>query len=854
MTAIAQHTPMMQQYLQIKAQHPDKLLFYRMGDFYELFYQDAEKAARLLEITLTQRGHSNGQPIKMAGVPYHAADTYLAKLIASGESIAICEQVGEVTHKGPVKREVVRILTPATLVEENLLDQHHTIFLGAIAFLHADTPQALALCDLASGQFFALETPTWATLLDALAQWQPKELLVSDHLSREITHQLPGILRSRPALEFDIHQGRRLMCTQFSIPDLSIFECENTPEIIRAAGAILAYCQSMHQKALPHLMRLKIYKTQDLLKLDGATRHHLELTENTRGGKTHTLLSILDRTQTLMGARKLKQWMHEPITQKDLLEARFEAIEDLHQTDFLPLQALLKPIGDLERINTRIALKSARPRDLVQLKQTLEQLPEILQKLARHSTPLLQQLTRQIHPLPHVAALLSQALVENPPILIRDGGVIAKGYHLELDELRDLAQGANEFLLKLEHQEREATGIPTLKVGYNRVHGFYIEITKAQSDKQPIPAHYSRRQTIKNAERYITEELKHYEDKILSAEGRALSLEKKLFEALQEHLQAFHAPCQESAHALSVLDILLNFAERAKTLQWVRPHLKADIGIEILQGRHPVLESTLKERFIPNDITLSPQQQVVLITGPNMGGKSTYMRQTALILLMAHMGSFVPALKAEIGPIDRIFTRIGASDDLASGRSTFMVEMTETAAILNNATPKSLVLMDEIGRGTSTFDGLSIAYACLHYLLTQARALTLFATHYFELTELAQSHASLCNVHLSAVEYEDTIIFLHAVQKGPANQSYGLQVAQLAGIPPAVIQEARTYLQALEHRTATAAPRQYSLDLFNPPEQTPHPVIDILKKTDLNILTPKDALLLLYQLKEQVAR
>lgn len=859
---LSSHTPMMQQYLQIKSEYPDMLVFYRMGDFYELFFEDAHKASKLLDIGLTHRGKSNGKPIPMAGVPYHAAENYLAKIIQSGESVAICEQTGDVNAKGPVKREVVRVLTPATLTEEGLLDEKTTAYLAAVVW--ENDRYALALCEIASGQFLGFNLSSKGALFEALSQWQPKELLIIDTIGIDWEKDFSNlglITKRRPKLEFEFHHSERLLTTQFNVPNLAVLGCHQHPLIIQAAGAVLSYCHSTHKRTLPHLKPLQIQETNTTILMDPQTRLNLELTENIRGGKQHTLAWVIDHCGTTMGSRLLKKWLHQPIRAQQTLITRYDAISALQQEEIETLQDFFKPIGDMERILTRVALKSARPRDLSQLRNTLAVLPALQSALISVNSSLIHSLIQAFTIDPQILQTLEKAIVDEPPLLLRDGGVIAKGYQSELDELRDLAVGASDFLIQLEAQERASTGIPTLKVGFNKVHGFYIEISKGQSEK--APQHYMRRQTLKNAERYITEELKSYEDKILSAKERALELEKKLYEELLVWLDQHRNVLQDAAAAIAELDILVNFAERAITLNLVKPELTNQTCIEIEGGRHLVIEHALKEKFIPNNTLLNSERQMLLITGPNMGGKSTYMRQTALITLLAHTGCFVPAASAKIGTIDRIFTRIGASDDLASGRSTFMVEMTETAYILHNATPNSLILMDEIGRGTSTFDGLSLAYACAKHLLEKTKALTLFATHYFELTQLADCYSSLINVHLSAVEYEDKIVFLHEVKEGPASQSYGLQVAQLAGIPKSVINEAKDYLQHLESVPPSSQPsiqteKAPSLEQAQPIMQfdlfanASHPVIEKLTTLNIDEITPRKALDILYEVKNQL--
>ena len=844
-TSTSQHTPMMQQYLRIKAEHPDVLLFYRMGDFYELFFDDARKAAKLLDITLTQRGKSAGEPIAMAGIPYHAADPYLARLVRLGESVAICEQVGDsATSKGPVEREVKRIVTPGTVTEDALLDERRDNLLCSV--FGDNKSWGLASLDISSGRFALQGLSSDEALLSELERLRPAELLLAED------HHLPGPklngLLHRPIWHFDLDTSTTLLTRQFKVCDLGGFGCTDLPLAISAAGALLQYVQDTQKTALPHLSGLQVERHDDSIILDAASRRNLELEWNLSGSSENTLVSVLDSTVTAMGGRCLRRWVNRPLRDRSQLQLRHAMVENLLEThQFDPIREWLRGIGDIERIVSRIALGSARPRDLATLRDSLDALPKLQTELAVLDTPLAQQLAKQLSEQPEVQQLLHKAVIENPPMLIRDGGVIASGFDAELDELRGLSENANQFLIDLETREKERTGISTLKVGYNRVHGYYIEISRIHSDK--APENYTRRQTLKAAERYITPELKGFEDKVLSARERALAREKALYEGLLEELRNWLKPLQKSAEAIAVLDTLCCFAERADQLNYCKPELATDSRLFIQAGRHPVVEQVLDEPFVGNDITFDDKRRMLIITGPNMGGKSTYMRQVALIILMAGIGSFVPADAARIGDFDRIFTRIGAADDLASGRSTFMVEMTEAANILNNSTPQSLVLMDEIGRGTSTFDGLSLAWACAEHLAENNRAFTLFATHYFELTALPENHSNVENVHIDAIEHGEKIVFLHSVKEGPANQSYGLQVAQLAGVPRAVIQTARGKLSQLESQSLQEnnSP-QLGLPLEAP--SLSHPALDILQDMDPDNLTPKQAQELIYKLKE----
>ncbi|WP_308368045.1 MULTISPECIES: DNA mismatch repair protein MutS [unclassified Microbulbifer] len=858
-TATIQHTPMMQQYLKIKAQHPQELVFYRMGDFYELFYDDAKRAAELLDVTLTARGKSGGDPIPMAGVPYHAAEGYLARLIKAGVSVAICEQIGDpATSKGPVERKVVRIVTPGTVTDEALLNERRDNLLAAVAQL-ADK-FGLALLDLATGRFAVQEVDSLEALAEQVQRHGPAELLAAEGLALPAEIEKRPGLRRRAPWEFELETALRLLNQQFGTLNLEAFGCSHMHAAVAAAGCLLQYARDTQRTELPHIRSLQTESSDDTVALDGASRRNLEIDLNLGGGDENTLLSVFDSCKTAMGSRLLRRWLNNPLRRLQTLQNRQGAIAALiDDYRFEPLREALKPVGDMERILGRLALRSARPRDLARLGLSLAQFPEIQRQLAETNAPLLAELAREIGEWPETVELLDHALVENPPVVIRDGGVIADGYDSELDELRSISENAGDYLVQLEVREKERTGIPTLKVGYNRVHGYFIEISRGQSDK--APADYIRRQTLKNAERFITPELKEFEDKALSAKSRALAREKALYEELITQLNQSLAELQGAAAAVSQLDVLACLAERADNLRLCCPELRAEPGLAIAAGRHPVVEQVLDEPFVANDIELRDDRRMLVITGPNMGGKSTYMRQTALIALLAHIGSYVPADSARIGLLDRIFTRIGSADDLAGGRSTFMVEMTETANILRNASENSLVLMDEIGRGTSTYDGLSLAWACAHYLADQVRAFTLFATHYFELTALPEQCPEAANIHLDATEHGDGIVFLHRIQEGPASKSYGLQVAKLAGIPGDVLVEAKHRLEALENGTRETAsgtrgkvpqpapgpgsPQQ--VDLFGAPT---HPAVEALEELDPDDLTPRQALEKLYALRK----
>lgn len=839
-----QHTPMMQQYLRIKADYPHMLLFYRMGDFYELFHNDARRAAELLDITLTARGNSAGEPIPMAGVPYHAVEGYLARLIRLGESIAICEQIGDpATSKGPVERKVVRIVTPGTVTDEALLEERRDNLISAVN-RHGEHC-GLATLDITSGRFTVQELCGEEALHSELERLRPAELLLDEETGLTLQH---NTIRHLPPWHFEHDSAKRLLCAQFGTRDLAGFGCEAMELGIGAAGALLQYVQDTQRTALPHLRSLVPEQRDQAVQLDAASRCNLELEINLGGDNRRTLAGVMDRTATPMGSRLLRRWINRPLRAHAPLRARQQAIVSLLESAlFESLHDRLRGIGDIERILSRIALKSARPRDLTQLRGALARLPTLHEELTRLDSPLIAALLERIGEYPEILELLQRAVIEEPPVLIRDGGVIATGFDSELDELRAIRENAGQFLIDLETRERERSGIPTLKVSYNKVHGYYIEVSRAQSDK--VPAEYIRRQTLKGAERYITPELKGFEDKALSAAERALAREKALYDSLLDTLGEHLGSLQETAAALAELDALNNLAERADVLNLSQPQLVEEPGLDIRGGRHIVVEQVMDAPFVPNDILLNDDRRMLIITGPNMGGKSTYMRQTALIVLLAHIGSFVPADSARIGPVDRIFTRIGASDDLATGRSTFMVEMTETANILNNATEESLVLMDEIGRGTSTFDGMSLAWSCAHHLATKLRAYTLFATHYFELTTLTDTLPNVANIHLDAVEHGEEIVFMHSVKEGPANQSYGLQVAQLAGVPREVVLRAREKLIELESSSVSKADKEspaHQISLFDAP---PHPLLEEMATLEPDNLSPREALQLLYRLK-----
>ncbi|SRR5579859_2826435 len=857
------HTPMMQQYLRIKAQHPDVLLFYRMGDFYEMFYDDARRAAELLDIALTQRGASAGAPIPMAGVPAVTLDGYLAKLVRKGQSVAICEQRGEPGKiKGPMEREVVRIVTPGTVTDEALLEERRDNVLASVC--GQGERYGLAWLDLSAGRFSVMELASLESLEAEVERLKPAEILAPDGAQPALPRTAAGEnrpWRSRAPWHFELDSATRALTEQFRTRDLAGFGCADKPLAIAAAGALLAYVRETQKSALPHLLSITTEERDAALIMDPATRRNLELDESISGSADLTLAGVFDRTATAMGGRLLRRWLHRPLRDKSALRARYHAVATLMAHAESPQMAQsLRAVGDLERILARVALRSARPRDLAQLRTALSALPALRRQLAVLPSPLLEWLTSDLSEHHDECGLLKRAIVDAPPHYLRDGGVIAEGYDAELDELRALGGNTEQFLVDLERRERERSGLSSLKLGFNRVQGFFIEVSRSQADK--VPAEYLRRQTVKSAERFITPELKSFEDKVLGARDRAQARERFLYDGVLDQLCATLPALQATTSAAAQIDVLCCFAERATALQCAQPELVDEPTLQIDGGRHPVVERAAREPFIPNDVRFDDSRRMLIITGPNMGGKSTYMRQTALIVILAHIGCFVPARRVVLGPIDRIFTRIGASDDLAGGRSTFMLEMTETANILNNATEQSLVLMDEVGRGTSTFDGLSLAWACAAFIATKIRAFTLFATHYFELTSLAGEAPGVVNVHVEAVEHGDRLVFLHSVKEGPANQSYGLQVAALAGIPKSVTAQARRYLVELERERDALRSRsspQGELPLFASTAAAAHAaaapaqesaVLKALRAVDPNTLSPRDALDLLFRLQQ----
>ena len=849
------HTPMMQQYLGLKAQHPDVLLFYRMGDFYELFHDDARRASKLMDIALTSRGQSGGEPIPMAGVPAHSVDNYLARLVRLGESVAICEQIGDPkTSKGPVAREVVRIVTPGTLTEDALLKANRPSFLAAINVASSSETVGLAWLDLASGRFAIAELQDTDALRGELERLRPAELLLAEDTPRP--HWLSEFdgLRERPPWHFDPDTAVRNLCNQFATRDLSGFDAMDATAAVGAAGCLLQYIKDTQRAAVPHIRGLVRERREQAIVMDAATRRNLEIEVNAAARRGYSLVELMDRCATPMGSRLLRHWLNRPIRDRAALRHRQQAIEALLQSGGVEsLQETLRDVGDMERILTRVGLRSARPRDLAQLRHALRELPGMTSRVAQLDSPRLEVLVRGCGGHEEQRELLDAAIVAEPPVVLKDGGAIATGFDAELDELRSISADASRFLDEYEQTQRQRTGLTNLKVGYNRVHGYYIEISKSQA--QSAPGDYTRRQTLKGNERFITPELKGFEDKIIGARERALACERSLYEAVLERLNEHLPALQRTAECVAEIDVLGNLAERALAMSLSKPELSGEAGLSYRAGRHLAVEQASAEPFVPNDLELHDQRRMLIVTGPNMGGKSTYMRQTALIAILAHIGSFVPAAEARIGPIDRIFTRVGASDDLSGGRSTFMVEMTETANILNNATDSSLVLMDEVGRGTSTFDGLSLAWAAARHIARESRAFTLFATHYFELTSLPEQLPACANVHLDAAEHGDDLIFLHSVKEGPANQSYGLQVARLAGVPREVVADARHYLDTLEAREHGSGGDHPQVELpFRQAEPKPafkrdeDRLRERLGTVDPDKLTPRQALELLYEL------
>lgn len=825
---LSTHTPMIQQYLNVKKEYQEIFLFYRMGDFYELFYEDAIKASQILDITLTKRGFSSGKPVPMAGIPYHSVDIYLSKLIKLGKSIAICEQIEKKPGSSIFERKVVRIITPGTISGE-LLNQFHDNIIAAI-YQDKNKFFGYSTLDINSGRFIIITLDNKEKLKTEIKRTDPVEILLPENflLSEVIADHI--VVKKRPIWEFDIQTSYKKLNLQFGTNNLNGFGIKKDNIGLCAAGCLLQYAQHTQLNTLPHIKSLKIIKQKDIIIMDSETRCSLEITNNLTGNTENTLISILDGTVTPMGSRMLKRWLHSPIRNIKVIKYRQNSIESIKK-DMLyeKLKVYLSKIGDLERILSRLALRTIKPKDLSRMRYSLEQTYKIRSILKNKTFKYIEILYKKINQFDDVLLLLKKAIANNPSLLLRDGGVIAKGYSDKLDELRNTDYNFSNFLITLENKERNFLNINSLKVGFNSVHGCYIQVSKKQSHL--VPDYYIRRQTLKNVERYTTKKLKYCEDKIFDSNKKAIILEKILYEELIELLLPYLNPLKISANALSELDVLSNLAEKAFNFNYSKPIFSNKIEIKIKEGRHPVLERKLPDPFIPNDIQLSEKNNALIITGPNMGGKSTYMRQTALIVLMAYTGSFVPAEKATIGIVDRIFTRIGSSDDLSSGRSTFMVEMTETANILHNASKNSLVLIDEIGRGTSTYDGIALAWSCLDELSNGIKAITLFATHYIEITKLSNIHTNIKNVYFDAIEYDDNISFMYNVKNGQNNKSFGLSVAVLAGIPKKVMIEAYKKIQDLENNYC-------------------HPVINILKQSDINSISPYKAIKLLFYLKK----
>ncbi|WWP01799.1 MAG: DNA mismatch repair protein MutS [Candidatus Dasytiphilus stammeri] len=848
------HTPMMQQYLTIKAEYPDILLFYRMGDFYELFYDDAKRASKLLNISLTKRGFCDGKPIPMAGIPYHALDNYLAKLVQRGESVAICEQVSDpALSKGPVERKVMRIVTPGTISEEGFLPVKSDNLLAAI--WQESEGFGYATIDISSGRFKIIEPKDQDSMLSELYKTNPAELLYPENFnSLHLIENRRGI-RRRPLWEFEIETARQQLNLQFGTKDLTGFGVDQAIKALRCAGCLLQYVKTTQKiSALPHIRSINLDRLEDTIIMDATTYRNLEIIEkissdSKNSSNNHTLLQVLDKNVTTMGSRMLKRWLAMPVRDLQIIKDRQDSIEILQEM-ITDIQLVLSKISDFERISSRLAMTNARPIDFSSLRNTFKQLPRFKKILAPINNKHLQKLRNQISEFTNLHDILTKAIVENPPNL-KDGGVFASGYNDELDELRRISDGA--YLEQLESTERKKLGIQKLKIGFNRIHGYYLQVSRHQSHR--IPMTYMRRQTLKHSERYIFPELKRYENKVLTAKSEAIAIEKRLYQELFQLFLPYVMTLQLSATSIAEIDILVNLAERANTLNYSRPIVNNQLGIKIKNARHPVVEQVMKEPFIPNSLILNPKRTMLIITGANMGGKSTYMRQTALIVLMAYIGSYVPADYAEIGIIDRIFTRIGAADDLVSNRSTFMVEMTETANILNNATQYSLVLIDEIGRGTSTYDGLSIAWACAERLACHLKSMTILATHYFELTYLPQLIEVIANVHVNAIEYENAIVFMHNVLEGPTNKSYGLAVAAMAGIPRQVIDRAYQKLQALQLQSSEYQQQEAKAASFLPsPSITESKEILLATINSINpdTINPRQALEWIYKLKTLV--
>ncbi|MYD81063.1 MAG: DNA mismatch repair protein MutS [Gammaproteobacteria bacterium] len=846
---------MIQQYLAIKAQHPDDLLFYRMGDFYELFFDDAVVAAELLEITLTSRGRKSGNPIPMCGVPFHAVDNYLNRLVSMGRSVVICEQVGDPNAtRGPVERKVQRIVTPGTLTEDALLDSDRESVLVAISATRSRFRNAgLAWINLSTGSFVGAEVKSYADLVAILESINPTEVLIPEGCTEVWSD---AAQRELDPLRFDHSLGKTSLTKHFGTKDLNGFGFSDKPQAVGAAAAALSYAQDACRQPLDFIDGIQLHANQSTLHMDAQTRRNLEINRRISSPESSgTLFDVLNFTATPMGSRLLRQWLNEPSAIVEEVHDRHDLVEAILTTkSYNSFTRELRPIGDMHRTVTRVALKSASPRDLQRIKlsaQCYDEIKELISDLGNETE--IDKFER-LPDLSDISNLIEHAIVEEPPAFVRDGGMIASGFDAELDELRAIRSHASEFLQDLERRERERTGVSTLRVGHNRVHGYYIEVTRTQSAE--MPENYVRRQTLKNTERFVTEELWEFEEKYVRSETDALAREKELYSELLTQLEKSASELRVVSEALARVDVLNSFAIAARERGYTRPEFTNEPVLTIEEGKHPVLAANAEMDFVPNSLELNELRRMLVVTGPNMGGKSTYMRQTALIVILAYAGSFVPANRALIGPIDGIFTRIGASDDLSAGQSTFMVEMTETANILHNASSSSLVLLDEIGRGTSTYDGLALAMAVAHAMAQRVQSFTLFSTHYFELTALADNLKTVHNVHLSAIEHNRKVVFLHSVQEGPASQSYGIHVARLAGIPGKVLQQARNQLHRLEQLAIKNGESDY-MDLFEShleQENYDHPVIERLRRLNLDEVSPKSAHDLLYELLEVIDR
>lgn len=868
---MSSNTPMMRQYLEIKSEYPDAILFFRLGDFYEMFHEDAVTASRVLGLTLTSRNKGAAEQVPLCGIPYHSSQGYIARLVGNGFKVAVCEQVEDPRAvKGIVKRQVTEVVTPGLVVDTDTLQPKENNFLMALC--QADEDLGVAFVDITTGDFRVTQCRDLDELGSEVLSIAPREVLIADDETGQALHaalreQLEGrLVNPLPGWVYEYDRARGLLLDFFQVKSLDGFGCESLPAAVRAAGAVLHYLEESRKGGLDHIRTPATYLTQDYLILDAATRRNLELTGTmAEGRKKGSLLGVLDRTVTAMGGRKLRHWISYPLASVSRIQARHAALAELVEKSLLraDLHEALDGVYDLERLAGKISMANANAKDLIALRASVARLPGMLEQLGSLDAALLNELATRIDPLDDVSELIGRAIVDEPPFVLREGGLIRDGYNEELDELRTISRDGKGWIARLEQQERERTGIGSLKVRFNKVFGYYIEVTRTHLAR--VPEDYERKQTLVNAERFITPALKEYESKVLGAEERTVTLEYDLFQQVRQQVALQGRRLQETADALAALDVLLALATVAHDGNYVRPEVDESTVLTIEEGRHPVIERmSLEERFVPNDAILDTREnQLLIITGPNMAGKSTYMRQVALITLMAHMGSFVPARQAHIGLVDRIFTRVGASDNLASGHSTFMVEMTETANILNHATQRSLIVLDEIGRGTSTFDGVSIAWAVAEYLHdnTRVAAKTLFATHYHELAELARTRDRVQNWNIAVKEWNDQIIFLRRIVKGSASHSYGIQVARLAGIPLQVIDRAKEVLHnleagelALEEPPPLARKRGQKRPAESPQLSLfaagPDPLREKLQEIDVSVLTPLEALNVLDGLKK----